>query len=1292
MALDWSKIDSDKKFQRLINHLFALECNSPGFIPSSPYIGADGGWDGRFKGLYPPENMKGLWAIESKWTTQSFDSAAAYLRTQVRSTLAKAEENRVQHLRIATNAELRVAQVVNLELLGKGQVRTLAVWHRERLSIRIERQPFLRMFFFDQAQRPKFVPTSQYMSEMESNLLTGNAQGIRTFDAYLAKAAEFIRCETRHIFVVQANGGLGKSHLMRAIATQAHGVDPLRQPWFMKQGLRSVEDAIQEELVADRQHLVLFDDADRSLDETEAVVRAALSLNGHLKVILSFRSAGKFALDRILDDARRRDLVDEVRVLEWRAEDLISLLRHAAKKESVDDERDIVAAYRNPYIVAWIGRNIGGRKNTDISGLQKRLLAETLRDAETCLKDIGILNVRILLANTAAAVPFPASELPLIAAMAKSCATDAGKLRNAFPRLVDAGVLRNVGRMIRFNPDMKGDFFLSEALAEFSARDTEALLRAYLEFAAERLLINIEAASRFRQSQVVRDTLADLVRVWVREADTTPLAQRRKRLGYASHLSALAPQDCADLLAEYLRLEPAHPAVTKRLYPSPDDHLGTDSFGPVVIQLVRAVKLRRDIVNIVESLASKRIPGGYDTYNPETLIRRCVSPLANKALAILQTLGCIADWLKEPTTVRTKLLSEALEEVLGGTHRYEESTASGFRFGTVAQPDTPEMRGCRDRAMILLSQMLDHASADVQLAAVEVAASHGRRASGPPVPSPLPLADKIAEERKVLVNQVGRMFLASSDFRLRSLLEDTLLHWWATRSSSATAAARYLSKAERSAEYLVFRYFVSPRDATEDFNTFKRGAPTKDRWQWYVKRNMRKKHEQKPDDFIELVEKLSHDHPTPESVVEYLRHLSDLIEPRKGWGRPPIVTCWVQHHPDVFRSLRARKDQWSRLPEEFQLEADTALATSDRRHLRLLAKQVTSALDSTSIRYVDTFLRLLGRSSLPSREVDAYLTHLVEKGGSEVRNLVAFRARSIFEGRETAAAEVTLVGKIVRRERGVAAVAENLSFWLEGLRERLGKAPQGAVYRLRRTLRKKLSEIDTFDYHAGEIATFCCRNVTELCELLEERINESARRWKEDKGRGTYKVVPYEGTESIREFVGDFDSFSIFIDWLVQLDAKRYFALGGEIARIARSALGEEGEQRPETTQHLRRFIEGKVTQGKVDGALTAARYLPPAEENAPLFLSLGRAALERGKADEVRRLFHALIFPQGAWTSNLGEDPPQLVTRKKVFERMAENAGPGKLRSLFKDCARILQLELETNRRSDEELLNPRG
>ena len=58
MRLSWSKIDDEKTFQNLVNHLFFLECPSTfGFIPFSPYIGKDGGWDGKYQGTVFRQNL-----------------------------------------------------------------------------------------------------------------------------------------------------------------------------------------------------------------------------------------------------------------------------------------------------------------------------------------------------------------------------------------------------------------------------------------------------------------------------------------------------------------------------------------------------------------------------------------------------------------------------------------------------------------------------------------------------------------------------------------------------------------------------------------------------------------------------------------------------------------------------------------------------------------------------------------------------------------------------------------------------------------------------------------------------------------------------------------------------------------------------------------------------------------------------------------------------------------------------------------------------------------------------------
>ena len=98
-GLGWNKIDNDKTFQRLVNHLVALELNSPGYIPSSPYIGADQGWDRFYHGVY--SNRKGLWCIQAKYKKNNLKAAYRSLRQDLllgkgktKGEIAKAKEKK----------------------------------------------------------------------------------------------------------------------------------------------------------------------------------------------------------------------------------------------------------------------------------------------------------------------------------------------------------------------------------------------------------------------------------------------------------------------------------------------------------------------------------------------------------------------------------------------------------------------------------------------------------------------------------------------------------------------------------------------------------------------------------------------------------------------------------------------------------------------------------------------------------------------------------------------------------------------------------------------------------------------------------------------------------------------------------------------------------------------------------------------------------------------------------------------------------------------------------------------
>ena len=169
--LDWNEIDNDKKLQRLVNDLFNFELGRPGYIPSSPYIGKDGGWDGRFTDSYL--GLRGVSCVQSKWTSHDFEKAYRSLREDVKRELIKAKRNKVNNLFIATNAELRVGtedHIGKLEQLNSDEVNNLFIYHREKLNLLIDRYPWLKHKYFRVPQHPLFAPYSNYLEESEQNL------------------------------------------------------------------------------------------------------------------------------------------------------------------------------------------------------------------------------------------------------------------------------------------------------------------------------------------------------------------------------------------------------------------------------------------------------------------------------------------------------------------------------------------------------------------------------------------------------------------------------------------------------------------------------------------------------------------------------------------------------------------------------------------------------------------------------------------------------------------------------------------------------------------------------------------------------------------------------------------------------------------------------------------------------------------------------------------------------------------------------------------------------------------
>ncbi len=1285
MALDWSKIDNDKVFQRLVNHLFALECNSPGFIPSSPYAGADGGWDGRYDGCYPPERKKGKWSIESKWTKHSFQQAKNNLQKRVKDALLKAQANGVDHLRVATNAELRVGQVCDLQQLNEGKVKTLVVWHRQDLEIRIEKQPFLRHFFFGHPQFPKFVPSPLYFQEVEGSLLPGNAK-IKAFDPCLAKAKEVIVSPQLHVLLLHATGGFGKSHALRQVSELTCEAGATRQIWLVRDGHREINEAFQDELSPDRKYLLLIDDADRRLrQEIQNLLAFVRHSGGRVKAVIAFRSAGRTTINQLLSDARCDDISAEVRILQWDNDDLLALLRHAAGRTSVARGEEIVAAFRNPFIISWIGQTFRGSPG-DIGTLKARLVADTTMDARSAMAGISGPDTTTLLTHIAAVVPFAKADAKVLDAIAKMCNVNADQVRESLELLVSGGILRTVGDRLRFDPDMKGDMLLADSLEAYTVDQTGRIFDAYLEVAGDHFLTNIGAAFRYCDSPVVRERLSAIVCAWTQKAGSTDAPTRARRLGYLENLADIVPEDCLDMLTEYLQLETVKKRKASDRRPDGYPRLTTDRYGPAILRLTKTPAVRRHVLELIADMQPKDMGGMYSNYKPTELARNCVSPVTNRVPTILETLGVLAGWLQSSTKGRVSLITAALTEILGEAHERTTSTSRTVSFGQVALRDTPEVRMIRDTAMSLLAQMLQHQSLEVQLAAVDVAQAHGRAPMGMPLERPLPLEDKIIQERKNLARQLGEQMTATSIWRFRSAIEDLLLRWWASCARGSAEAKKYLLRLQRPAEYLAMRYFISPDNVVDDFRSLSKRAPRVKRWEWYVG-TVKRQFAREPEDF-QAIGTLAKKYTSPSAIVDYLVDLEKLIAANNRWAHPPVVSRWVALHPNTFKKIRSMTGLWRRVPNHFRIEIDSALSTVHKTHVKVVARDVLPDPNKIPLAQVEGFLRML-KTSKPRPQRDEWLNELIDKGNGQVRALAARYVFYIYEDMQDGKAIVRILTRILKRQRKIDHLLDPIATTLRRSSAWMTKVSTKAVDRLRGMLLSKLRTVEDFDHHADDLLGFACRNVAEACDLIEHRVREHERNSRRNLSAARYVVVPHDGLGFPQNMLDDFASFKYFMDWVVHGRWEQYLSGRSDLERVV-SPLFKDQKSMPQLIRNLHRYIDEKVEANEVDDALAACTYLPFTIENIDAMLPVAVAAQESGKIDGVKSMFSSYSFPSGGWSSVPGQAPPELVRRKAIFLEIAKRTGPGLLASLLRGQAKALDAYMTHSRREDEDILNP--
>lgn len=1273
--LNWSIIDNEKTFQRLTNHLFALECDSPGFIPSSPYIGSDNGWDGYFNGYYPLEAKKGLFSIQSKWTKKSFDEACTDLRSVVKTELSKAQKNGVNHLRILTNAEMRVEHILDLKSLNQDEVETLEIWHRENLDMRIVRQAYLRFLFFKDYQYPALVDTGFYYANIEHHILPSTIERPALAECK-HKFEHFIRSKDLKIYLLSALGGQGKSHFLRDIFPIAHNVDSQRQVWFVRPSFIN-KSTIQTEIISGKKYLLIVDDADRYVEELRSLLNFLRESGEDVKIIFSTRSSGVYILTQVIQEMKCFEFMDESRLAEWNRDELTELLRSVVGKTPVKDEEQIVHYYPNPYLAVWIGNAMKGTMVSDFSVLKRKFVGDVISDTRECLNGLIDVDFEIFIFTLSCIVPFYIENKDIIEKLALYFNVRVDLICSAIERLIKAGILRQVGRSIRFNPDMRGDIYLSYKLESIEEQFLKPFILHWITIVPNNIFSNIGSASKYGEINKVKTCLSEIIFKWESSASVTPFSERREYLKFIEDVAVLVPEESMSLLCVYQTV--IAPEEHNPYLVSFRREFTTDDYGPVVLELMRVAQIRRDVLNFIVLMENSVKNGTYGNYHIETLISKFVCPLSNNIENIVLGLDLMEPWISEENPKKLKLLEVALQEVLAGTHEFTRSFMDKFEFGERYLLKHPKVLAMRDKAMGILNAMLDSQSLEIRLHALNVVRDIGKMVRGGIAPRDLPLNDKIVEETQLSVERVGSLINESTDFRLLSEIEDMFIHFWATKRPGTDNVVIYLKKIPRSPEYLIYRSFVADEFVIEDFAEIERDAPRDDRWTWFVHNVRLSRWDRKEEDYVHIVEQLNLKYTTPEDITLYLNNLGGFIAGVQSWGAVISLNIWVKLSLSSFTSIRENPSFWDSIPEIFRNQIDCALVDMDESHLNRLAEEIFSRLPNVSSTQISTFLWLIEKYTSKVQWYD-WLKRLIQSAPKNLYSNIIHMLYFIVERSGEVDKCIDLVVSVIDKIDEITKELVNaLDFFVRGLKEdiKIDGAKSGL---LKYRIIEILSKIPRVDWHEQDLLNICITNIDDLLVFIDGRLDLQNQMRDVSK----FDAIPFEGIGALQKVIVSYDDYVKFIEKVIEWNKKEKCEHVFDLSSLVKPAVRIKDQSTGETYHTT--YIRQLLGQKDVEKSIFCLEFLPLNDSTCDIFIGVANVSIEFGFQEEIKNLFFRKTLPGDGWSGPIGQVPRVFVNLKESFVKMYDKAKSGIIESIIKKCIVSIESSIKEHLDRDAE------
>lgn len=1089
------------------------------------------------------------------------------------------------------------------------------------------------------------------------------------------------------ILILHSPSGYGKTHLLReAIKEISKNSEYIIR--FISPGLKGINDAVQIEIDTKSSYLLFLDMYESfNAEEINNLIAISAKFSQRVKLVLALNRSSVKELKKVVRKYKLTNYIMELGLNDWKTEDLIKLFDVSFPNNDLDEiEKElIVTVYKIPSFVVLSGKNIAKRKfneNIDIENIKEEYVNEIETEAEKAVGEILDSNlIQAFFRDISLVMPFRLDSQEELSNLSTRLNISNETLTEVVNSLIDIGLFRLFGNVIRFNPDIKGDLYVAYNIKKIAIHNS---IEYWASIDLENLLTNLVSASRYSDDEVFKKFFFKLVNQWIDEIESNYF-ENKNRLKLITQFCHIVPDETMNLVSIYLEdlSNEIKAGMDSKLF-----SLKSDDFSPVLLRLWRFPHLRNDILKCMEDIITLSIIGYYDNYKPKRVIKDFVSPFQNSLEAISKTLDVFESWFSEGLSsarveitiyALTALLQLSYEETITGVNKI------GFHNYSIKLND--EFNIVRDKAIELLVKFFESGNEKLILDGIEIVESVGNAGFAGVSRDDKETFERITQERTKLISKLIQVYYdKQTNYKIVNSIENLFIKLWASKSIPDETIEPFLIEMDRSVEYLFIRRFVSPDYFISDFHELIKSKVNDDRWKWYVHNIMCERWENDSNCVKEIASRLNFKYQSIEDIIRFLVESDANLSEYSGiWAKPKILTFWVGNNIKLFQDAYKDKMLWSKIPNRFSSEIELTILKGNDDEFNELVEKILSKDCDLSRDLAEAFLLLSSEKDMDSGVLENCLNVIAEMDDLYFVNLLLLNLRNIFRKHKVPNIHLNILLKIaIKMDIENDHMLTYMSFNIKEINEIINITEDEIFARIRIVLKDKIKKISELSYNADIIIGQVCENITEVCEIITYRINCKTDKVCPDN----FEVVPYESLKSVDDKINSYDDFKIFFSKLkgccTDIDEVWTDEIKTLIRHISYKIDGITNEK------YLSIYIRELLLSNEILEAVYCSHHLPSTIDSVDILTMVLEEARKQNFIKEIEKLLFRLRRKNSlSWTT--GETPQELLVLKDFFAELNKRQVAVRIRIVIGKMLQSVDLEIESIRKGDEERLNPR-